>query len=431
MERGHHYSTRSRMSSSMTVPGVVAPTLRRLLLGGVALAAVMWVAGEALERGRFGADQTSARAKLEAEVTNRFSSLGDQLDRAVRELRVEPATVRLADQQDVAATRALFDRVARVAELAGPNMAITIYSANHAPLAWNRGSAVVPDARLSGEASRFLGPSAQGLQLVRVEPLVDRADAARQGGVVVVSVPLESDQPVVGEPTFSLSTSIVPVTVRPGFEAQTDVAPESFIVRSATGEALAVIGVPTDTLTRARDAFRARRLALELAIVAVLALLLSGPLLDWRSQTTSLRAGATLTAAVALLFVVARALCWVALRRADLAAPPLTPTASWFPVLSLFLASPADFALTSLLCVGLVTLAVSSFSTWRLRRHGVRAPSPSSSVTPPLGACWPPSSWATSDFWRHTSRKRRSTFSASRSIWPTTTDYWSPSGWSP
>jgi len=172
-----------RIGSPMAVPVLVARTLRRLLLIGAAIVALTWVAGLALESARFGTDLDSARARLENEVAAQFVALGAQLERAVRAVTVDPQTLHLAEQKDNGATRLLFDRVAAAAVAAGPDeVAITIYSSTNTPLAWNRGSVDVPAARLAGPASLFLGPSARGLQLVRIEPLVDTADTRRHLG---------------------------------------------------------------------------------------------------------------------------------------------------------------------------------------------------------------------------------------------------------
>jgi signal transduction histidine kinase len=354
----------------MAVPAQVARTLRRLLLIGIAIVALTWLWGWGLERARFGADLDSTRARLENEVAAHFVSLGGQLERAVHAVSVDPQTMRVAEQRDTSATRLLFDRVTAGAAAAGPDeVAITIYSSTNKPLAWNRGSVDIPDARLAGPASLFLGQSARGLQLVRVEPLLDSTDPRRHIGAIVATVPLSSGESAIGEPAFHLTTSIVPVTVRPGFEADSAAAPESFIVRGPTDEPLAVLGLSTNSLTEARWEFRQRRFAVVLCVLALFALLMTGPLLDWRRQCPTTWLSTFLTIGIVVLLLAARALCWVALRRADLATPPLTPTASWMPVLSLILASPVDFALTSLLVAALTGLAISTFSLWRVGRR--------------------------------------------------------------
>ncbi len=355
----------------MAVPVAVAQTLRRLIVTGVAIVVLTWVGGWVLERARFGADLQSARVRLEAEVAGQFASLGGQLERAVRAVDVDPQTLRQVEQSDTAATRELFDRVAAGAAAAGfGDVAITVYSSDNVPLAWNRGSVDVPDVRLAGPPSLYLGPSARGLQLVRIEPLLDSAEAMRHVGATVATLPLSSGESVIGEPAFFLDTSIVPVTVRPGFEAESASGQESFLIRTPAGAPLAVVGVSSESLLEARRMFRERRLAAVLSVLAVFGLLLTGPLLAWRGQARSVLTGTWLTAGIVILLLAARALCWVALRRGDLAAPPLTPTGSWMPVLALILASPVDFALTSLLLAALAGLAVSTFSQWRIRRRG-------------------------------------------------------------
>jgi signal transduction histidine kinase len=357
----------------MAVPVLVAQTLRRLILSGIAIAALTWVVGWGLERERFGADLDSARARLEVEVAGQFASLGDRLERAIRGINVDPQAIRLAEQPDTAATRQLFDRVAAAAAAAGPgDVAITIYSSTNVPLAWNRGSVDVPDVRLSGPPALFLGPGARGLQLVRIEPLLDSSEARRHVGAIVATVPLSSGEQAIGEPAFFLTTSIVPVTIRPGFEAESAVGPESFLVRTPWGEPLAVVGVSTDTLLEARWRFRERRVAVTLALLAVFSLLMTGPLLDWRRQSRPMWTAGRLTFGIVVLLLAARAFCWVALRRADMAVPGLTPTASWMPLLAIILASPVDFALTSLLCAALAGLAASTFSLWRVGRRAER-----------------------------------------------------------
>jgi signal transduction histidine kinase len=355
----------------MAVPVAVARTLRRLIVSGLAIVALTWAGGWALERARFGADPASARARLEREVAAQFESLGGHLERAVRAVNVDPQTLRLAEQQDATATRQLFDRVAAGAAAASPaDVAITVYSSNNLPLAWNRGSVDVPDVRLTGPPSLFLGSTARGLQLVRIEPLLDFSEVRRNVGATVASVPLSSGESAIGEPAFLLTTSIVPVSVRPGFEAESVLSSESFLVRTPAGEPLAVVGVSSDSLLEARWRFRERREALALTVLAVLGLLLIGPLLDWRRQSRSMWTASLLTVAIVALLLAARALCWVALRQADFAAPAITPTGSWMPVLSVMLASPVDFALTSLLLAALAGLAVTTFSLWRVRRRG-------------------------------------------------------------
>ncbi len=69
-------------------------------------------------------------------------------------------------------------------------VAVTIVAANNQPLAWVGRSEEVPDDRLTGPASMFLLQSTQGLQLIRVQPVVDAADPSRHIGAVVAEASL-------------------------------------------------------------------------------------------------------------------------------------------------------------------------------------------------------------------------------------------------
>ncbi len=357
----------------MAVPSFVARTARRLVVGGLLAAAAIWLGGEALERARLGADLAASRARLYAEVAAQFRELGDRLDRAVRSITLDAEIVRLAARGDTGATRTLFDQAAAGAAASGNRVAVTIVAANNQPLAWVGRSEEVPDDRLTGPASMFLLQSTQGLQLIRVQPVVDASDPSRHIGAVVAEASLGRDgQPAAAGTAFSLETSIAPAPLRLQFEGAADAGPGAFIVRSSTGEPLAAVEVPDSTLHEARARMRQRRAAAELGLLAVLLLLATGPLLDWRRVTRSLAGAAGLTAAIALLLVAARAVLWIAVRRVDLASPPLTPSASFTPWSALVLGSPVDFMLTGMLAAALLALAVSSFGLWRsAHRRGI------------------------------------------------------------
>ena len=357
----------------MAVPTFVARTARRLIAGGLIAAAAIWLGGEALERARLGAGLAESRTRLHAEVAEQFRDLGDQLDRAVRSITLDAEIVRLAERGDVGATRTLFDQAAAGAAAAGNRVAVTIVAANNQPVAWVGRSEEVPDDRLTGPASLFLLQSTQGLQLIRVQPVVDPVNPGRHIGAVVAEASLVRDgHAPAADTAFSLATSIAPAPLRLQFEGAADAGPEAFLVRSPTGEPIAAVEVPDGALQAARGRIRQQRAAAELALLALLLLLATGPLLDWRRATRSLASAAGLTLAIAVLLVAARAVLWVAVRRADLASPALTPAAPFATWPALFLASPVDFMLTSMLAAALLSLAVSSFGLWRsAHRRGI------------------------------------------------------------
>jgi signal transduction histidine kinase len=125
-----------------------------------------------------------------------------------------------------------------------------------------------------------------------------------------------------------------------------------------------VIVSDTD-LQAARARIRQRAYAAELALAAILILLLAGALLDWRRLTRSTGGATLLTIAIALDLIAARAILWIAIRKAGFADFSLLPEAPWTRFAHVMFASPIDFLLNALVIAGLVVLAVSSFTMWR------------------------------------------------------------------
>ncbi len=361
------------MAVRMAFPSFIARSAQKLALGGAVAALAIWVAAEVVERTQLGPDLAASRAHLQAEVSGQFAVLGSRLGAAVTAVTLEAETVGLAEQGDAAATRRLFDQAAAGAAAAGDGVAITIYGARNQPVAWVGRSEDIPDARLAGSASQFLAQSAQGLQLVHVQPVVDPADPARHLGAIVAGAPLSPDgrAPMTGQ-DFSLETSIVPVSLRLQFEGAADAGPDAFIIRTPAGEPLAAVQLSDADLAAARQGIRDRRTAAEIALAAVLLLLFTGALLDWRRTTRSLPLAAGLTLATALLVIAGRALLWIATRRVGLAEPALVPASLWSTASAVLLASPVDFLLTGLAALGLMVLATSTFALWRVaHRPGI------------------------------------------------------------
>ncbi len=72
-----------------------------------------------------------------------------------------------------------------------------------------------------------------------------------------------------------------------------------------------------------------------------------------------------MTLGIVLLLLAARAILWIATRKAGLAEPSLLASAPWSVVAAVGLASPLDFFLNGLTAAALMVLAVSSFALWR------------------------------------------------------------------
>jgi signal transduction histidine kinase len=356
------------MTLRMTFPSFVRLAATRIVLGGLVAASAIAVAGLVIERTQLGSDAAASRARLRAEVEGEFAALAGRLDRAVRAVTFAADTVRRAERGDAEATRQLFDQVAASGALTG--VSVAIYGVGDQPVAWLGRSEEVPEPRRTGPPSLFPVQSSQGLQLVRVQPVLDPADSERHVGAIVAQTELpqtESD-PLPGS-EFSMRTSIVPVALRLQFEGASEAGPDAFVIRSATNEPLVAVIVSDADLRAARQRIRDRLYAAELGLAALLALLCAGPLLDWRKLTRSVWPATLLTLAIAALLLAARGLTWVAIRKADLAEFTLLPSTPWSWLSAIGFASPFDFLLNALVVAGLVVLAGSSFVMWRSARR--------------------------------------------------------------
>ncbi len=355
----------------MAFPPFVTRAVLRITLGGLMVAAAIAVAGLVVERTKLGGGLAASRAQVRAEVEGTFKGLADRLDEAVRLVTLDAELMRRAERGDSSATRQLFEQVAVSA--ARTDVAVTIYGAANQPVAWLGRADDVPPARRSGPAASFLVQGSQGLQLVRVQPVVDPAGSQDPIGAVVAEAQLpRTDADQISGEEFSLATSIVPVALRLPFEGASEAGPDALIIRSSANEPLAAVTVSDADLELARWQIRDRLIAAELALAALLLLLFAGPLLDWRRLTTSARAATALTMVIAALLVGARAALWIAVRKAGLADVSLLSSAPWTPWAGVAFASPIDFLLNALVIAGLVVLAVSSFGMWRTaRRPGI------------------------------------------------------------
>ena len=348
----------------MAFPSFVTRAAARLAAGGLVAAATIAVAAFVIERTQLGGDLETSRARLRAEVEGEFATLTARLDQAVQAVALDAEVLRRADQGDAAATRLLFERITAAAQV--PNVGMSIYGATNEPVAWIGRSEDFGEDRLSGPASLFLAQSTQGLQLVRVRPILDPADPQRPIGAIVAESPLpgSTGMPLSGA-EFLLETSIVPVSLRLPFEGAAESGAGAFVIRSATTEPLVAVTVSDAALADARQRIRDRLVAAELALAALIVLLFTGALLDWRRFTHSVRLAVAITIGIAILLLGARAILWVAARKAGLAEPSLITAAPWSPIAAVGLASPLDFFLNGLTAAALLVLAVSSFALWR------------------------------------------------------------------
>jgi len=144
----------------------------RLAAWGFVCAGAVYVAGLLVANRILGGDDAAMRGRIVTAVERSFASLTTALEREARAV-AEPAAVRAALNEDLQATRALFDRLAQAPGVAAGDVSLSIYSAGSQPLAWaGRPSELPPDRAQDGE-SWFIIEGALGLRLVYVVPVVE------------------------------------------------------------------------------------------------------------------------------------------------------------------------------------------------------------------------------------------------------------------
>jgi len=349
----------------------VSRSVTRLAVGGLVTVVGLWLGGRVLEQRRFGADEAAARARVATAVEATVRQIEDALQGVVDRTPVDLEHLQLAAQGEPASERRLFDALLAATAAAPPSVAATLYGITTLPVAWTGRPRELPDARVTGPDAVFLAPAAQGLRIVRVHPLFDASDATRRVGALVLQAPLARVDQAGEAGDYILPTGLVSVAVRPQFEGGGEAGPDEFVLRSTTtGDTLASVRVSSSSLERARSSFRRGVEAALVTAVAVLLLLASGPLLDWRRWARSPGAVALATMGVVVLLVAARWLLGLAIDLGGLSGAPLLPPAS----LDLlrppaFFASPLHFLSSSLLVAGLVGLGVSTLDRWRQRRR--------------------------------------------------------------
>ncbi len=364
----------------------VDPRLRpffRISTLGVACSLLVGLGGWAVERQRLGPNRESAYAKVEIEVKSEFDRMALTLTRMSREEATIAAPIlqQAADDRDL---RPLFaSAAAEVARDPSQQLAITVYDIGGAPIAWaGRPSELSVIPRLSspglGRAGSapplFIVPGPLGFRLVRVEAIVAAAtrNPVLLGGVAAEHIFPEREAPgATSSERFSIDTSIVPVVLRTRFEGAGDrPSPYSFVVTSPSGETLVEAYVDPAALDQARRAHRTVVASLMVAVLALTLLLLVGPCLDWRqlSRTTWPYFWATLAAAG--LVVAARWLFVIALPPGGAAV--LNPDVYHWARLGSLARHPADFLLSGLAALALVTLLAGPVERRRQMFHGSR-----------------------------------------------------------
>jgi len=338
------------------------------------LAAMAVVAlGTVAEVWLLGRSDRSAFARVERDVRRHVDDLTGSLQASAQELS---RNAEVADAVAAAGgTARLFDLVdAAVDEQAAPDLSITIFAAG-AERAWAGRPSEIPADRISGPASLFVAPGPLGLRLVYVEPVETPRTAsarARLGTIVAERVlsPTRGVRNPATDPVV-LATAFAPVSLRTRYEGAGEApAPDSFLIRSPTGEPLLEARVDARDLAAARHGWRARVLGIALLILALTALVFTGPLLDARQTASRARYARSLFALLALV-VVARAFAWWA-------TPPWGDGRSIFtvaatrPAAAILVRSPLDLLLTALAAAAFIWAAHDGIGRLRIARRRER-----------------------------------------------------------
>ncbi len=263
---------------------------RRLLAGGIVLAALCGIAGGGLELWWFGRTGQAAARRSDTYLRARFDRMAGALALVSGRIAADPAAAAgLTPAADGA--RRLFDLVAS-ARRASPEpdrIAVTIYDSGAVARAWaGEPSDNIPNDRLSGAATLFVTRSPLGLRLVHLQPIVT-GDGRRVGSVASEYGLSPAPAVTAVEPAeFTLDTPLAPAILRPRFEGAGEIGrPDAVVLRGPSGEPLAEAWVAPASLQDSRARWRRHVGAAMLAVFGTTLLLLVGPLLDRRVTSRS------------------------------------------------------------------------------------------------------------------------------------------------
>jgi signal transduction histidine kinase len=323
---------------------------RRLLAGGLLLAALAGLAGGALEWYWFGRNAQTAAARGETYVRRTFDGMTGVLSSVAQAIAVDPAASSALAAPE--AGRTLFDLIelrVETAAASSEDLAVTVYDTSGGPQAWiGRPSDTYAD-RIGTETGFFVTPSPLGLRLVHVRPIAG-PDGVRVGTVAAEHVlsPAHAAAAITAA-DYELTTPLGPASLRMRWEGAGDAPrPGAFLLRAPSGEPLVEVALSAAELERSRAAWRRRVLAIVLALGALTLLLLVGPALDRRAAARRSTPFARATAESVALVSAAACASWLALAIDAGHAPA--------PVATLLIAGLTAAAIVALIASPLVRL---------------------------------------------------------------------------
>jgi nitrogen fixation/metabolism regulation signal transduction histidine kinase len=344
----------------------------RLAAWGLVCAGAVYLAGLFVANRILGGDDAATRSRIVAEVERSFATLTTELERQARAV-ADPAAVSAAINEDLPATRALFDRLAQVPGVDSGDVSLSVYSAGIQPLAWAGRPSELPVDRTQDSESWFIIEGALGLRLVYVVPVLE---GSTRIGLVAAERELDvsgrgrAAASLQGAPEgYHLDTSLAPVSLALPFERTGSTDSASFDVLAPTGQRLLSASVSPADLEATRARWRQALATATLAVTAAWMLLLAAPILDWRRVARSWPARIAGSCALAALLLGARLVLEIAPAARWSSWPLVTSEAYTSGLAGPFLSSPLDFLLSAFLVGGLVAVVLFAAATGRPRRR--------------------------------------------------------------
>ena len=260
-------------------------SLLRIIGVGLVASLLAGLAGWGVERLRFGDSDQAALLRVERELADRFDATAGTLSGIAARVTGATDLLRTAGR-DAAASRALFERVeAALHDQDLGRTGMTVYGDNGVALAWGGRVFDLPKERLEGPSALFVASSAIGPRLVWVEPVSPRF------GTIVVEQTMGGAEGAPGvSDTFEVSTSIVPVRVRPHIDGTSPPGREfTFVIPSRNGGLLVEAELSPADLAAARAHWRGVVWAAVISLFGVTLLFSAGPVLELRRRTRRTR----------------------------------------------------------------------------------------------------------------------------------------------
>ena len=206
-------------------PALERRRLARAAIGGLTLVLLAGAGGWLAEQWFIGSSDTTTLRRVAAEVQDDFGGLSNDLEAATAQV-ASTREARAPAGPDNTRARALFDTTATIANAHAGIDAISVYAEGGQAVAWAGRPSNLPDIRVLGPEALFVAPGPAGLRLVHVRPITDTGKEGRRLGSIAAEHQLTRDSSThPSQASFTLETSLVPVSLRPRYEGSDSTPP--------------------------------------------------------------------------------------------------------------------------------------------------------------------------------------------------------------